>query len=123
MDLVSAPVNTQLAAFERMVMTNPVVATIVERMSRLDLPGCYLAAGAVFQTVWNCMSKRDPCSGINDYDIIYFDSTDLSYGAEDTAIRQAAELLNDLETRIEVRNEARVHLWYEDKFGVTCPPL
>ena len=23
---------------------------------------------------------------------------------------------------VEVRNEARVHLWYEDKFGVPCEP-
>jgi hypothetical protein len=24
---------------------------------------------------------------------------------------------------VEVRNEARVHLWYEAKFGVPCPPF
>lgn len=23
---------------------------------------------------------------------------------------------------VEIRNEARVHLWYERKFGVPCPP-
>ncbi|MDQ1047341.1 hypothetical protein QFZ76_005577 [Streptomyces sp. V4I2] len=23
---------------------------------------------------------------------------------------------------VEIRNEARVHLWYEEKFGVPCPP-
>ncbi|WP_246064480.1 nucleotidyltransferase family protein [Nonomuraea longispora] len=23
---------------------------------------------------------------------------------------------------VEIRNEARVHLWYEERFGVPCPP-
>jgi uncharacterized protein len=120
-DLASAPVIVQLAAFERMVMTNPVIATIVDRIPQLDVPGCYLAAGALSQTVWNCMSDRDPGTGIDDYDINYFDDTDLGWDAEDKVIRRAAELFADLDARIEVRNEARVHLWYEDKFGVGCP--
>jgi hypothetical protein len=24
---------------------------------------------------------------------------------------------------VQLRNQARVHLWYEDHFGVPCPPL
>jgi uncharacterized protein len=120
-DLASAPVPVQLAAFERMVMTNPVIATIVDRLPQLDVPGCYLTAGALFQTVWNCMSDRDPRTGIDDYDINYFDDADLGWEAEDKVISRAAELFADLDARIEVRNEARVHLWYEDKFGVSCP--
>jgi uncharacterized protein len=120
-DLASAPVPVQLAAFERMVMTNPVIATIVDRLPQLDVPGCYLTAGALFQTVWNCMSDRDPRTGIDDYDINYFDDADLGWEAEDKVISRAAELFADLDARIEVRNEARVHLWYEDNFGVSCP--
>jgi len=122
MDLVSAPVHAQTAAFERMVMSNPMIAAIVERMPLLALPGCYLTAGALFQTVWNCLSGRDPGAGIRDYDLNYFDDTDLSWDAEDAIIRRADALFADLNGTIEVRNEARVHLWYEAKFGVPCPP-
>ncbi len=122
MDLASAPVATQLAAFERIVLGNPVVAAVVERMPQLELPGCYLAAGALFQTVWNYLDNRDPGEGINDYDINYFDGRDPNWDAEDQAIRRACELFDDLGARVEVRNEARVHLWYENKFGVACPP-
>lgn len=103
-------------------MSNPAVETVVERMPLLGLPGCYLAAGALFQTVWNCLSGRDPRAGIRDYDLNYFDGTDLSWEAEDEVIRRAAEVFGDLTAVVEVRNEARVHLWYERKFHVPCPP-
>lgn len=122
MDLADAPVSTQLAAFERMVLSNPVIAAIVERMPRLDVPGCYLAAGALFQTVWNGLDGRDPRAGINDYDVNYFDDRDLGWRAEDRVIQRARVLFGDLDADVEVRNEARVHLWYEAKFGVACPP-
>jgi hypothetical protein len=122
MDLLSAPLEDQLAAFKQMVMTNSVVATLIERLPRLEVPGCYLAAGALYQTVWNCLCGRDPRCGIKDYDINYFDAVDLSWAAEDAVIRRGAELFGDLDARVEIRNEARVHLWYEEKFGVQCPP-
>lgn len=122
MDLAQGTVTEQLAEFERMVMTNPVVAAIVGRIDGLGLPGCYLAAGAVFQTVWNCLDGREPCQGIRDYDLLYFDAGDLGWQAEDRVIRRAGVVFADLGVVVEVRNEARVHLWYEDRFGVPCPP-
>jgi len=80
-------------------------------------------AGAVFQTVWNVLDERDPRSGISDYDVFYYDATDLSWEAEDAVIRRAAALFADLDASIEVRNEARVHLWYEEHFGVPAVPF
>lgn len=121
-DLATASLTTQLAAFEEMVLSNPIVDAILDRMGQIDLPACYLAAGALFQTVWNCLDGRDPRQGINDYDINYFDGRDLSWQAEDSVIRRVNTVLSDLDADIEVRNEARVHLWYEAKFGVPCPP-
>ncbi len=114
--------DVQLKTFERMVMANPVVATIVQRIPELRLPDCWLAAGSLFQTVWNTLSGRDLQAGILDYDINYFDASDLSWHAEDRSIRRATDLFADLEVTVEVRNEARVHLWYEAKYGTPCPP-
>jgi len=110
-DLVGSPVDVQAAAFERMVLSNPAVATVVERLPHLGVPDCYLAAGALFQTVWNCLSGRDPAAGIKDYDVTYFDATDVTWDGEDQVIRRAAEVFADLDDGVEVRNEARVHLW------------
>ena len=103
-------------------MRNPVNAMILERLPRLGLPGCYLAAGALYQTVWNCLTARDPSDGIIDYDINYFDATDLSAAGEQAIQQRAAKLFGDLGVRLDVCNEARVHLWYEQSFGVPCPP-
>jgi uncharacterized protein len=115
-------VTEQLAAFEQMVMSNSVVAGIIERLPLLQTPNTYLAAGALFQTVWNRLSERAPDAGINDYDINYFDDSDLSREGEDAVMRRALDVFGDLGCRIDVVNEARVHLWYEAEFGVARVP-
>jgi hypothetical protein len=122
LDLVTAPIAEQVAAFTRIVMGNPIVATLVERLPQLGLPGWYVAAGALCQTVWNAMCGRAPGTGIRDYDVAYFDDADLAEAAERATSRRVAELVADLHIAVDVRNEARVHLWYEAKFGVPCPP-
>jgi uncharacterized protein len=100
------------------LLTNPIVEMILQRMPELGLTNWYLAAGGVFQTIWNVVTGRDPQEGIKDYDVFYFDSHDLSYEAEDAVIKRAIHLFSDVPALVEVRNEARVHLWYEAKFGV-----
>ena len=48
----------------------------------------------------------------------------LSYEAEDLIIRRAAAAYPPpLDTLVEVRNQARVHLWFEDRFGEPYAPL
>lgn len=64
-----------------------------------------------------------PDYGIKDYDLFYFDESDLSWEAEDAAIRQAMQALDGIDAEIEIRNQARVHLWYPKKFGVPYEPL
>jgi hypothetical protein len=96
---------------------------VLTRAEALKLPDWYLAAGCLFQTVWNELHGFDPQHGIKDYDLIYFDDSDLSWDAEDHVIRRCASAFGDLGIEVEVRNQARVHLWYESHFGVPCPPL
>ncbi len=121
-DLSRLMVREQLAQFGRLVLLNSNNAEILRRAADLDLPGWYLTAGCLFQTVWNVLSGREPAAGIRDYDLFYFDDTDLSRDAEDLAIQRAAEVFAGIGVGVEVRNEARVHLWYEQKFGVPCAP-
>jgi uncharacterized protein len=123
----SSDLETQTSSerqqFLSAVLKNPVIGTILERMPRLGLGNWYLTAGGVFQTVWNVVLGRDPHVGIKDYDVFYFDDSDLSYEAEDRVIQRAHTLFSDITAHIEVRNEARVHLWYEQKFGVPAAPF
>jgi hypothetical protein len=74
------------------------------------------------QTVWNLLTRRPPDYGIRDYDIFYFDS-DTSFAAEDAAIRRVAAAMSDVCDCVEPRNQARVHLWYPQRFHAPYPPL
>ena len=105
-----------------MLSRNDVLLEVLDRTARLGPPGWYVTAGCLFQTVWNVVTGRPPTAGIKDYDVFYFDGGDLSWEAEDRVIRAAERVYAGLPADVEVRNEARVHLWYEEKFGIACPP-
>ena len=108
--------------FLRLVRRNPVNAAILDRLPALGAPQAHLVAGCLFGAVWNAQAGRPPAENVNDYDLFYSDP-DPSYEAEDAVIRRAATLFADLGVRVEVRNQARVHLWFEQKFGQTRPPI
>ncbi|MGX1588900.1 nucleotidyltransferase family protein [Brevundimonas diminuta] len=92
-------------------------------MWELDLPDWRLFSGAVYQAVWNAQTGRPVGYGIKDYDIGYFDA-DTSWDAEDAVIKRVAAAFEPpLRDQVEVRNQARVHLWFEDKFGEPYDPL
>ncbi|HXZ69077.1 MAG TPA: nucleotidyltransferase family protein [Alphaproteobacteria bacterium] len=106
--------------FHSAILANPHNREILARLPQLALGDAWLVSGCLFQTVWNIMDGREPNYGIKDYDIFYFDA-DTSWAAEDRAINAARLMFADLGVDVEVRNQARVHLWYEQKFGVPCP--
>jgi uncharacterized protein len=90
----------------------------------LGLPDWLVFSGAVYQPAWNHMTGRPPEHGIADYDLAYFDASDISYEAEDRVIRRVAAAFEPaLAAMVEVRNQARVHLWFEAKFGEAYAPL
>ena len=110
------------AEFVALVLSNPANQAILARLPSLGLADTWLVSGSLFQTVWNLQTGREAGQGIRDHDIFYFDP-DTSYDAEDAAIRRVQQACADIPATIEVRNQARVHLWYEKKFGVPYPPL
>ncbi|MGW8486910.1 nucleotidyltransferase family protein [Streptomyces sp. NPDC055886] len=116
------PLDEQLAALKSVLARNEVLVEVLNRTAGLGLPNWYVTAGCLFQTVWNVATGRHPTNGIKDYDVFYFDDRDLSWEAEDKVIKAAHQAFAGLPTEVEVRNEARVHLWYEQKFGVACAP-
>lgn len=109
--------------FRTAIGSNQTLVEVLDAAQRLALPGWLLTGGCLFQTVWNVVSGNDPEAGILDYDLFYFDDSDLSWHAEDAVIRRADDAFAHCGGRVEVRNEARVHLWYEAKFGTPCAPF
>ncbi len=116
------PIDEQATHFRAALRRNRMLTEVLARAVAMNLPGWYLAAGCLYQTVWNLVTGQPPEAGILDYDLAYFDDSDLSWDAEDAVIRAGHKTFADLPVPVQIRNQARVHLWYEQKFGVPCPP-
>ena len=99
------------------ILANRNNRAILDRWAELQLPDGWLVAGCLFQTVWNLQAGRPAESGIKDYDLFYFDASDLGADAERQVQARAEAVLGDLDIAVEVVNQARVHLWYETDFG------
>jgi hypothetical protein len=94
------PLDEQLARFEQTLRRNRTLTEVLARAATLDLPGWYLVAGCLCQTVWNVASGQPP----------------------EAVIQAGHQVFGDLSAPVQIRNQARVHLWYPEKFGIPCPP-
>lgn len=118
--------QTLQARFVEIIRAAPTTMQVLRVVRDLDLPDGMVFSGAVYQPVWNHLTGRAPDYGIKDYDVAYHDASDTSYAAEDVVIRRVAAAFEPpLRDLVEVRNQARVHLWFEHKFGADepYPPL
>jgi len=98
--------------------TTPSLIRVLDTARALHLPDPLVFSGAVYQPVLNHLTGRAPDYGIKDYDLAYFDDADLSYEAEDAIITRVAAAFDEpLRYMVQVRNQARVHIWFESKFG------
>jgi len=104
-----------------MLMSSKAIGTLLRRSGRIQVPNWYVAAGSIPTVVWNCLTGHPPDRLLNDIDLIYFDNTDLSEGAENVAGDSLRTLFADLSHPLDVKNQARVHLWYRDKNGQPIP--
>ena len=95
---------------------------ILERFEEIVLPDYWLVAGAIAHTIWNLRCEQPAEFGLKDVDLIYFDEQDLSFEAEASHERRLRDLFQHLPIKLDVKNEARVHLWYEDRFGYAIKP-
>ncbi|MFN3559037.1 MAG: nucleotidyltransferase family protein [Brevundimonas sp.] len=99
------------------VRANPDLMHVLTTVRGLGLTDWRVFSGAVYQAVWNHVTGRPPAYGIKDYDLGYFDP-DTSWDAEDVVIKcVAAAFEPPFRDIVEVRNQARVHLWFGDRFG------
>lgn len=113
----------QIAALEAIVRAQPVLMDALVTLRALALPDPLICSGAIYNAIWNSLTGRPPLTGIKDIDAVYFDDSDLSYEAEDRVIQRAADAFAALPLPVEVRNQARVHLWFPEKFGTPYPQL
>lgn len=109
--------------FLRDVLANDNNRAILDFWKELDLRDGWLVAGCLFQTVWNLRSGLSPDAQIKDYDLFYFDESDLSPQVEQLEQARIDSVLGDLGIVVEAKNQARIHLWYPEHFGHPYPRL
>ena len=105
------------------VRADPGLMHVLTTVRGLGLNDWRVFSGAVYQSVWNAVTDRPVGYGRKDYDLGYFDP-DTSWDAEDVVIKRVAAAFEEpFRTDVEVRNQARVHIWFPDRFGEPYEPL
>jgi hypothetical protein len=117
------PHDIQRQALEAMLRDEPVLMEVLRGLREEALPDSLLVAGAIYNMVWNRLTGRPGLNGVNDIDVFYFDASDIGYDAEDLVIKRLAARFAHLPLPVQVRNQARVHLWFPQKFGTPFAPL
>ena len=117
------PEAVQRQKLEDIVRSSPLLMEVLAGLREDGLPDHLLVAGAIYNLVWNRLTGRPDLNGIHDIDIFYFDASDPSWEAEDVVIRRLAPRFAHLPLPVQVRNQARVHLWFPGKFGIPFAPL
>lgn len=122
-DTASTSEVVRVEALKDLLLALPPIMEILHCLQDLNIRDSWLVSGGIYQTIWNVITDRPLSHGIKDYDVIYYDGRDLTYDGEDRIIRQVQDALPALGHLVEVRNQARVHLWYEQRFGRKYRPL
>jgi uncharacterized protein len=123
----ASPLNLQISCLQSMLERNASFRAVLQVAQELCLPGWYLGAGGVAQTVWNLLHGLESDTGIKDYDLVYFDGSDLIAESEDRIESDVERHLSAMgpavsAVTVDVKNEARVHLWYPERFGRDIEP-
>lgn len=112
----------QVKALGSILHQSEVIHTVLDRAERMHLPQWYLGAGSIAQTVWNYLCGNDLAAHIQDLDLVYFEIEDLGEERERQRAEDVRGLLWGIPIPIDVKNQARVHVWYEARFGYPiCP--
>ena len=104
------------------VLRCEVLLRVMSAAEEMALPNWYLVAGALAQSVWSAALARPLLDKIRDIDVVYFDSDDLSEATELNREAALDKRLTRLGVRLDAKNQARVHLWYERRFGYALRP-
>ena len=119
---INADLASQVRLLTDILQRNEAVYAVIKKVGGIGLKNHYVAAGCIVQTVWNYQTGNELMHGISDIDIVYYDSSDLSYAAEDAAIQRIREAVGPCAAELDIKNQARVHLWFKERFGYEIKP-
>ena len=104
-----------------MVRSSPILMRALRAARAVDPPDWLIGAGAIRNLVWDRLHDRDHPTPLKDVDLVFFDPASLEPEREE-AVRKALALRAS-DVPWDVKNQAAVHLWYPEVFGITVEPL
>lgn len=112
------PLQEQIKILETILFKNKTLKNVLLKLQETSIVdyNYYVGAGAINQTVFNYYHNYPIDKGIEDFDIVYFDN-DTSYEKEDKIIKEIETKLKDLNISCDIKNQARVHIWYNKKYN------
>jgi hypothetical protein len=118
MSTQSIELESRLAA---MVRSSAMLMRALDAARAVDPPDWLIGSGVIRNLVWDCLHGFDRPTMPNDLDLVFFDTTAL--GEEREQELQHALAAKAAGIPWDVKNQAAVHLWYRDAFGVDVEPL
>ncbi|WP_031306345.1 nucleotidyltransferase family protein [Brevibacillus panacihumi] len=113
---------SQARLLEEIITRHEQLYEAMRRAPLLGVSNYYIGGGCLTQTVWNYLCGLPLDYGINDMDLVYFDQEKISFEEEALVIQKGKELFADLSLKPDIKNQARVHIWYEERFGYPIQP-
>ena len=109
-------ISKQNEFFINILKRNTNLMKVLDFIDSLNLSNYYIAAGSVFQTIWNYFDNVDLNNNIKDIDVIYYDKTNLDVNKDIEICNKIIDFCkkNNLDYEIDVSNEARMHLWKKE---------
>src|SRR3954454_19908476 len=96
--------------------------TLLDHAAAVDAPDWWIGAGALRDLVWDeRFGDGFDVAHIRDVDVPFFDPRDLSREGD----RNVEAALTEREPNVvwDAKNQAAVHLWYPERFGIEVEPL
>lgn len=107
-------IDEQNEKFITILKQNKDLMLILNYLVEIKLPNFYIAAGSIFQTIWNYYDNKPLNYGIKDIDIIYYDPNNISKESEKELEDKIVEHFKTLNYEFDIHNEARMHLWKKE---------
>jgi hypothetical protein len=87
----------------------------------VDAPDWWIGGGVLRDLVWDSQAGGFDPRRVKDVDLAFFDSTDLSTDREKNLEHQLAGTYAGVQW--DAKNQAAVHTWYRQRFGIEVPPV
>jgi hypothetical protein len=118
---MSEPPDMLQSRLIELISSSSVLMRALRAARSVDPPDWLIGGGAIRERVWNHLHRSAHLAPSKDVDLAFFDPVLL--GSEREWSVQKAVMAQALDISWDVTNQAAVHLWYPEVFGVEVEPL